>query len=75
MAGKEDSVKYTTTLDFKLEENTLLICDELDYFLYNDPYNFLKVSQGLRLIGFTGTAAEEGVEGIEDLTIKNFKFS
>jgi hypothetical protein len=63
----QDRIKWHSDLRFNLEEKDILLCDEFDDILFNDPVEFTKKLFKRRCIGFTATPSDGDAEGLEEL--------
>jgi hypothetical protein len=67
----ETEVQYHADLDFEPELNSLIICDEADRFMIEEPAKFEKIINGCFCICFTGTPDNSDSNGIQRHMIGN----
>lgn len=60
--GNMDMVQYHVGIEFVPEDNALIVVDEADYFMFNDPPKFKTFVQNSSCICLTATPANGVVE-------------
>jgi hypothetical protein len=58
----DDMVSYHVGIDFKPIDNAVIIVDEADYFMFEDPPKFKLFVKDSACICFTATPADSTVE-------------
>jgi len=61
----ETEVKYQANLDFEPKSNSLIICDEADRFMIEDPAKFEGLINRCFCVCFTGTPDNCDANGIQ----------
>lgn len=74
MTGSVDKIAYHTTLDFPSEIGSVVLIDEVDYFLYNDPNRFYALTRDKVVIGFTATTGTHKLRTIEKQVLSDMQF-
>ena len=70
----QDHVHYHVDFAFETEKGDLIIVDEADYFIYDDPEAFYQFQLNKRVIGFTATASRKDIKGLERSVFECMKF-
>lgn len=70
----EENVHYHDSLVFETGKGDLVIIDEADYFIYNDPDAFYKFQQNKKVLGFTATASNKNTNGLERMVFNSMNF-
>lgn len=65
MAGLADKVSYHVGLDFEHIDRSILVIDESDTLIFNDPNAFKEMMAKSRCICFTATPDDNNVKGAE----------
>ena len=57
VTNHEDEVHYHEDLEFDIERGDLVVIDEVDHFIYDNPEKFFQFQLGKKILGFTATAS------------------
>ena len=75
MTDFEECAHYHSDLDFEPKKNSIIIIDEIDYFIYGDTGHFYSFQLKQRIIGFTATASSKEIQGLERSVFETMKFN
>ena len=70
----EGSVTYLSDLSFQSEQTDLILLDEADFFIYENPKNFQKAFEGRTVIGFTATSKNQRATSLERQVLSSLGF-
>jgi hypothetical protein len=74
LASCQDKVEYHVGIDFKPEKNSLVLVDESDKMMFEEPKAFAKFLIGTFCICFTATQSNCDPQGVETEVIKALGF-
>lgn len=79
LAGLADRVSYHVSLDFEYVEGSILVIDESDTLIFNDPHAFKLMMTMSRCICFTATPDDNNRKGAErqvlaDIGLSKFEY-
>ena len=74
LAGLKDRVDHHIGCDFEAEENSLVLIDESDIFMFDKPKNFAKFIKAKFCICFTATPSNCDQQGVENEVVKVLGF-
>jgi hypothetical protein len=74
LAECQDNVEYRVGYDFEPEENALILVDESDKLMFNEPKNFKKFIEKKFCVCFTATPSNCDQQGVEAEAVKALGF-
>lgn len=75
LAGCQDKVEYHVGLDFNPEDNSLILVDESDRLMFEEPKAFADFIEKKFCICFTGTPNNCDQQGVEAEVVKTLGFN
>ena len=69
-----DKIQYHTGFDFQVGLNELVIVDEADALMFNDPIKFQQFTSDCACICFTATPDNQQAKGLEARVVTSMKF-
>ena len=74
LAECQNNVEYRVGYDFEPEENSLILIDELDRLMFNEPKNFKKFIEKKFCVCFTAAPSNCDQQGVEAEAVKALGF-
>ena len=74
LANVEDQVEYQVGLDFEMGTEDVLVIDEGDVWIYEDPNKFDRLTAKTKLIALSGSTRDTQLDGIEHDVLKKLGF-
>jgi hypothetical protein len=71
----EERVEYHLGLNFAKDGKGVVICDEADELIFDNPGNFKKSTQQCKVIALTATPDNGNALGLENAVLKALNFS
>ena len=74
LADIQEKVQYQVGLDFEMGSEDVLVIDESDIWIYEDPQKFDRLTAQTKLIALSGSTRDTQLNGIEHDVLKKLGF-